>query len=390
MLDKNPDLALILFKPSLDMRIASIMRLCIQRIPDHNESIRQALKQFTCAVVREMEQSARLVSFNSEQIATYEGLLNIVITSALGLKDLMSFAPTGYAMDIIHFICVQCRESQSFDVVQQISDLYFLIYLVFTSSIHIRRTIMQGKANQEDFFTQRSIQSEEVSSLIASVLARLNSKTVNAMTVNFLGDMMYLFSRNWKELYRTKEILMNSNVFSTISFKDTRLQSPYGENTANPVLYLANFCTFEHFRRLFRFLYTITKYNNYRNPESYQGAVEFVSITVFERIFGISYLQRFSERHKKEIDWLNLISLPEECRLGPKDDSNVVELVYSTADLIKSSGKTEYYKNIGKTKLVFIMVIFNGLIHLQCLLTCIFPKQMQLETNSSSLVVFLN
>ena len=55
---------------------------------------------------------------------------------------------------------------------------------------------------------------------------------------------------------------------------------------------------------------------------------------------------------------MNLVSLPASCNVDASDSASVVELIYSTAELIKASGKTEYYKNIGKTKLVFIMVGF--------------------------------
>ena len=85
-----------------------------------------------------------------------------------------------------------------------------------------------------------------------------------------------------------------------------------------------------------------------------------MSIAVFERLFGIAYLQHTTAKEKKEINWMNLVSLPESCNVDANDSSSVVELIYSTAEMIKASGKTEYYKNIGKTKLVFIMVRFLG------------------------------
>ena len=358
LLDKTPELAMVLFSPALQTQVLSIAQNCIQRIPDGNPAILEILHELTRSIMKELEQSVSILSFDPQRMGSYEGLLNMVISSMSFLMNLMSCAPTEYAMGIISCVCAVCRENESMEDVQLLSNLFFLIYLVFSSAIHIRRMIMQEKGFQLERFRERTVQVEEISAVITSILAKQKNQMVIAMFVNFLGDMMYLFSRSWKELYRTNEILMNANVFTSTSTKDKRLLSPYGDNSGNTVLYLSNFCSFAHFRRLFKFLFFITKYNNYRNPDSYQGAVEFVSITVFERLFGIAYLQHITAKEKKEIQWMNLVSLPASCNVDASDSASVVELIYSTAELIKASGKTEYYKNIGKTKLVFIMVGF--------------------------------
>ena len=358
LLDKTPELAMVLFSPALQTQVLSIAQNCIQRIPDGNATILETLRELTRSIMKELEQSVSILSFDPQRMGSYEGLLNMVISSMSFLMNLMSCAPTEYAMGIINCVCCVCRENESMEDVYSLSNLFFLIYLVFSSAIHIRRTIMQEKVRPLQRFRERSIQVEEVSAVISSILSKQKNQMVIAMFVNFLGDMMYLFSRNWKELYRTNEILMNGNVYTSTSMKDKRLMSPYGDNMGNTILYLSNFCSFAHFRRLFKFLFFITKYNNYRNPDSYQGAVEFVSIAVFERLFGIAYLQHTTAKEKKEIDWMHLIELPESCNVDANDSSSVVELIYSTAEMIKASGKTEYYKNIGKTKLVFIMVGF--------------------------------
>lgn len=358
LLDKTPELAMVLFSPALQTQVLSIAQNCIQRIPDGNPAILEILHELTRSIMKELEQSVSILSFDPQRMGSYEGLLNMVISSMSFLMNLMSCAPTEYAMGIISCVCAVCRENESMEDVQLLSNLFFLIYLVFSSAIHIRRMIMQEKGFQLERFRERTVQVEEISAVITSILAKQKNQMVIAMFVNFLGDMMYLFSRSWKELYRTNEILMNANVFTSTSTKDKRLLSPYGDNSGNTVLYLSNFCSFAHFRRLFKFLFFITKYNNYRNPDSYQGAVEFASITVFERLFGIAYLQHITAKEKKEIQWMNLVSLPASCNVDASDSASVVELIYSTAELIKASGKTEYYKNIGKTKLVFIMVGF--------------------------------
>ena len=38
------------------------------------------------------------------------------------------------------------------------------------------------------------------------------------------------------------------------------------------------------------------------------------------------------------------------------DIGSILDMTYEIVDIMKNSGKVEYYKNVGKTKIVFLMV----------------------------------
>ena len=84
---------------------------------------------------------------------------------------------------------------------------------------------------------------------------------------------------------------MNANV----KVAGTRLVSIYGENPVQVIYYLPSYLSYAAFHKLFQFLLALTRYNNYRNPQAFAGAMDFVAIAVFERIFGVAYLQRLVE-----------------------------------------------------------------------------------------------
>ena len=74
-------------------------------------------------------------------------------------------------------------------------------------------------------------------------------------------------------------------------------------------------------------------------------------------------MQRQIEKSKEEVNWRQLVVIPTEWSCSLKTDDwiqkngiTLIELPYSIVDSMKSSGKSEYYKSIGKTRLVFLMV----------------------------------
>ena len=107
-------------------------------------------------------------------------------------------------------------------------------------------------------------------------------------------------------------------------------------------------------------IFDFTKYNSYKNPSVYNGAVEYVSICIFERIFGIAFVQQFADpAAQAEVDWESFT--PPSAKDSRRDwlnigDMSVVELAYAVSDLIKSSGRGDFFKSAGKTRFVFLMV----------------------------------
>ena len=154
---------------------------------------------------------------------------------------------------------------------------------------------------------------------------------------------------------------MNTNINAVSGMN--KIVSIYGDNVSQVRYYLPNFISFAAFHKLVQFLYALTYYNNYRNPQAFAGATDFVAICIFERIFGIAYMQRQIEKSKEEVNWRQLVVIPPEWSCSLKTDDwiqkngiTLIELPYSIVDSMKSSGKSEYYKSIGKTRLVFLMV----------------------------------
>ena len=88
--------------------------------------------------------------------------------------------------------------------------------------------------------------------------------------------------------------------------------------------------------------------------------MEYVSICIFERIFGIAFVQQFADpTAQAEVDWESFT--PPSAKDSRRDwlnigDMSVVELAYAVSDLIKSSGRGDFFKSAGKTRFVFLMV----------------------------------
>ena len=81
LLDKTPELAMVLFSPALQTQVLSIAQNCIQRIPDGNATILETLRELTRSIMKELEQSVSILSFDPQRMGSYEGLLNMVISS---------------------------------------------------------------------------------------------------------------------------------------------------------------------------------------------------------------------------------------------------------------------------------------------------------------------
>ena len=76
-------------------------------------------------------------------------------------------------------------------------------------------------------------------------------------------------------------------------------------------------------------------------------------------------MQRQVEKTKEEVNWRQIVEIPSSWRCTLSEDDwiqkngvTLIELPYVIVDSMKSSGKSEYYKSTGKTRLVFMMVEF--------------------------------
>ena len=280
-----------------------------------------------------------------------------------------------------------CKETT--DERTTLARLLLLLHLVFGSAIHLRKAIVQQRAQQEQLSVAHSRLTERVLQVAVRLASRLSHATALAVVVNFASELMIGFVCKWKELYRSNDLLMNANV----KVAGTRLVSIYGENPVQVIYYLPSYLSYAAFHKLFQFLLALTRYNNYRNPQAFAGAMDFVAIAVFERIFGVAYLQRLVEKQKTPVNWRRPGDCPKDWQCSLESDDwlqkngvSLVELPYLVSESMKASGKTEYYKATGKTRLVFMMVGCGRESESQSLLTCLFPHEMLIKSNTSSLV----
>ena len=338
---------------------ATITQRCLPLLPDNNAQVvecLQALATRVCDEAVRTASTASTASFSFERYAVYESIITAIVSSSSFLTMVLCGASAEYVLTILEQVLRWCGDHADGSCLNDTATLLLLTYLSFSSAVHLRQCIIQSKLRQQGLFLRRSRFLEGVTAFFARVLARHGNDNLNAVLSNYLGEMMHSFVCKWKNLYRTNDILMNSNVFSS----DLKQQSIYGDNLSHTVFYCGNFCSYNFFRRLFEFLYAITKYNNFKNPNTYNGAVEYVSICIFERIFGIAFIQQYSNpAAQAEVDWESFT--PSSGKDGKKDwlgigEMSVVELAYAVSDLIKNSGRSDFFKSAGKTRFVFLMV----------------------------------
>ena len=103
--------------------------------------------------------------------------------------------------------------------------LLLLLHLVFGSAIHLRKAIVQQRAQQEQLSVAHSRLTERVLQVAVRLASRLSHATALAVVVNFASELMVGFVCKWKELYRSNDLLMNANV----KVAGTRLVSIYGD-----------------------------------------------------------------------------------------------------------------------------------------------------------------
>ena len=168
---------------------------------------------------------------------------------------------------------------------------------------------MNNNTNILSSYLQHSSLIEEIVMTLATSIHHLPSQQDQSIIINILADTISIFVSKWKELYSTNEILLNMNLSSFTSVKSVKLLSPYGESSNRIIYYQPSFTSYSFFQILFHFLLLLAKYNYSRNTNTYSSAVDFVAIQIFERIFGIAYLQRFSDKWSG--DWKSMNSNPE-------------------------------------------------------------------------------
>lgn len=214
---------------------------------------------------------------------------------------------------------------------------------------------MNNSSNILTRYLEHSSLIEDMTLTLASSIKMITSQQDLSIIINILSDTISIFVSKWKELYLTNDVLVNMNLPSFTSVKSPKLLSPYGESSTRIIYYQPSFTSYTFFQILFHFLLLLAKFNYSRNANAFASAVDFVAIHIFERIFGIAYLQRFSDKWSG--DWKSLTPAPDSLHtLINTEIGSVLDMTYEIVDAIKNSGKTEYFKNVGKTRIVFLMV----------------------------------
>lgn len=364
ILDKHIQLVPAFFSPAVRLRSSSLIQRCITHSEECIEQIAKDLQQITRSIVNEVMEIVYPMKFEEERPSSYEPLLNTIVSSSTFLSSLL----TSNCHVIFVILMELCSICESIDkiVLHVLAHLFLLLHLSFTSTIHFRKIAIQSRFTQDSINVLHTQLLERVIRVSTCLLSRITNSTARAVAVNFISELMYSFVSKWKELYHSNDVLMNANINAVSGIG--KIMSLYGDNVAQVHYYLPNYISFEAFHKLMQFLYAMTYYNNYRNPLAFSGTADFIAICIFERIFGIAYMQRHVERTKEDVNWRELVPIPPECKCSldhddwiEKNEVTLIELPYTIVDSMKSSGKTEYYKSIGKTRLVFMMVSLHSI-----------------------------
>lgn len=363
ILENHPNLIPHFFSPALHLRISSLVQRCLVFMSDSTDQVNEELCSATRDIVQEMQEKVLHMEFDEERPSSYEPLLNAIVSNSSFLTLILTSTNCDVTFIVLSELCSICESIQD-SPTRILIHLLLLLHLSFTSAIHFRKSAIQHRFDQDRINVSHTHLLERIIRITISLLNLLHSSTSRAVVVNYISELMYSFVCKWKELYHTNDILMNTNV-SAVSGTN-KIVSIYGDNISQVNYYLPNFISFAAFHKLVQFLYSLTYYNNYRNPQAFAGAADFVAICIFERIFGIAYMQRQVEKTKEEVNWRQIVEIPSSWRCTLSEDDwiqkngvTLIELPYVIVDSMKSSGKSEYYKSTGKTRLVFMMVEFQ-------------------------------
>lgn len=350
VIDKNPSILSLVLLPALQTRCVLLCQNCLKRVNQLTPAVAEVLKQTVLTNLQEGESALQKMALNPSIPTEFQQLYTTVMNHFSFITTLLkscSLSSCHFLMDVITSFCQTCPHS---NVVHHNYHILLLIHSLFSASLHMRKLLMAVSSEILPSYQAHSTLVEQMSLQLYSHFRHLTADPNRAMLCNMLSETMVSFVTQWKELYKTNDILMNMNVFALASSRTNTLVNLYGENPSHIIYYQLCFGSYSFYQLLFYFILLLAKYNNYRNPNAFAGAVDFVAIHIFERIFGIAYLQRFSDKWSGDWQmWVSGTVLPEM--------SSVIESTYAIADIMKSSGKMEYYKTIGKTKLVFLMVV---------------------------------
>lgn len=343
-------------KPALECRCLTLCQICFTRLNEPTQEITTTLQQVVHSILQENEQT--ILQFPLEQSSIVELYNTITASSSTTfLLSLLVSCSLSYSTIILQTILQQTHTCSDTSLLHHLYHTILLIQILFSSTFHIRKLLMNNNTNILSSYLQHSSLIEEIVMTLATSIHHLPSQQDQSIIINILADTISIFVSKWKELYSTNEILLNMNLSSFTSVKSVKLLSPYGESSNRIIYYQPSFTSYSFFQILFHFLLLLAKYNYSRNTNTYSSAVDFVAIQIFERIFGIAYLQRFSDKWSG--DWKSINSNPASDNLHIEINSeigSILDMTYEIVDAIKNSGKVEYYKNVGKTRIVFLMV----------------------------------
>ena len=343
-------------KPALECRCLTLCQICFTRLNEPNQEITTILQQVIHSILQENEQM--IIQFPLDKSSVVE-LYNTITSSSSTtfLLSLLVSCSLSYSTIFLQTILQQTHTCSETSLLHHLYHTILLIQILFSSTFHIRKLLMNNNSNILSSYHQHSLLIEEIVINLASSFHHIPSQQDQSIIINILSDTISIFVSKWKELYSTNEILLNMNLPSFTSVKSAKLLSLYGETTTRIIYYQPSFTSYSFFQILFRFLFLLAKYNYSRNTNTFSSAVDFVAIHIFERIFGIAYLQRFSDKWSG--DWKSMNSNPELENLHIEINSeigSILDMTYEIVDIMKNSGKVEYYKNVGKTRIVFLMV----------------------------------
>lgn len=319
------------------------------------------LKETALSILIEGEETVMGIPFDGCSPSVFEKIYSSVSSCTSFITGILASSSLPYCQFLLEVIISFCKECPHTGIQHVHYHLLLLINIAFSSSFHIRRLLMNLNTSVIFFYRKQSFLIEDITLLVYHYLRLLPSHQNISIVVNMLSETINSFVSKWKELYKTTDILMNMNVFASSSSKPTKLLSLYGDSPSHIIYYQPSFMSYRFFQILLYFVYLLTQYSNFRNPNSFVCAADFMAIYVFERYFGIAYLQRFPDKWSG--DWKEWIQYPQELPskngsiLGSTEIPSVLENTYVIVDTIKSSSKTDFYKGTGKSRLVFLMVI---------------------------------
>ena len=360
ILDKNHSFLQYIIIPALRFRYLSLCQNCFSRLQEPVPIIMDYLKETALSILTEGEETVMHIPFDNCSPAVFEKIYTSVSTCTSFITGILASSTLPYCHFLLEVIIGFCKDCSHNGIQHLHYHLLLLINIAFSSSFHLRRLLMNLNSSVISFYKKQSFIIEDITLLIYYYLRLLPSHQNIAIVVNMLSETINSFVSKWKELYKTTDILMNMNVFGSSSSKSAKLLSLYGDNPSHIIYYQPSFMSYRFFQILLYFLYLLTQYSNFRNSNSFVCAADFMAIYVFERYFGIAYLQRFSDKWSG--DWKEWIQYPQELPskngsiLGSSEIPSVLENTYVIVDTIKSSSKTEFYKGTGKSRLVFFMV----------------------------------